>query len=258
MRHPVSASAAIVGVGVSNGLDLVAPGRLTLGCADLDAPPLFSRADAAGRRHGYEPAAAELVASRLGLEVAWAFLAWSDFYPALHERRVDAVWCGQGITDERRRLADFTTPYAVFDESLVVRAGDTCNAPDELAGRHIGAIEGSTNIRLAETFAGAEVVAFPGTEDVFGDMIRALRAGAIDGFVDDDVVMVPLGDEPDLRLAFTVPTGNRWGVAVRRGDDALRSALDGALASVVADGDLRAVWEAWIPWLPFPLGRSTV
>jgi ABC-type amino acid transport substrate-binding protein len=234
-------------------LALIEAGHLTLGCADLDAPPLFTRADARGRRAGYEPAAAELVARTLGLEPRWRFLAWSDFYPALHERRVDAVWCGQGITAARRALADFTRPYAVFDESLVVRADTVASAPGELAGMRVGAIEGSTNMALAETFRGVELVGFPGTEDVFGDMIRALRAGDVDGFVDDDVVMVPLGDEPDLRLAFTLPTGNRWGVAVRPGDDALRGALDDALDSVTADGSLRAVWEQWIPWLRFPL-----
>lgn len=234
-------------------MELVEPGLLTLGCADLDAPPLFSRADVHGCRQGYEPEAAEIVAAAMGLRVRWSFLVWADFYPALHEHRVDAVWCGQGITVSRRELADFSRPYAVFDESVVVRADNAASGPAELAGLRIGAIAGSTNMALAETFAGAELVAFPGTADVFGDMIRALRAREIDGFVDDDVVMVPLDAEPDLRLAFTLPTRNRWGVAVRRGDDPLREALDAAIDATTADGSLRAGWERWIPSLPFPL-----
>ncbi len=238
---------------MSPHLPLVEPGRLTLGCADLDAMPLFGLADGDGARPGYEPDAAALVAAAMGLAVRWVFLAWSDFYPAVADGRVDGVWCGQGITDARRELADFTVPYAVFDESLVVRAENPVSSPDSLAGQRIGAIDGSTNLRLAETFPGAAVVAFPGTTDVFGDMIRALRAGEVDGFVDDDVVMVPLGDEPDLRLAFTVRTQNRWGVAVRRGSDALRGALDDALAQVTGDGSLEAAWRRHMPWLDFPL-----
>ena len=70
-------------------------------------------------------------------------------------------------------------------------------------------------------------------------MISALRSGDIDGFVDDDVAMVPLDAEPDLRLAFTLPTQNHWGVAARKGNDPLRQALDDALASVIADGHTR-------------------
>lgn len=227
--------------------------RLTLGCADLDALPLFGLIDDAGHRDGYEPAAAALVAGELGRELEWSVLAWADFYPAIADGRVDAVWCGQGITDSRRELADFTRPYTVFDESLVVRADNPAGSPDDLRGQRIGAIDGSTNLALAETFPGAVTVPFPGSEDVFGDMITALRSGAIDGFVDDDVVMVPLGDEPDLRLAFTVPTQIAWGVAVRRGDDQLRLALDAALETVIADGRLQAAWSRWMPWLEFPL-----
>ncbi|MFN0155946.1 MAG: substrate-binding periplasmic protein [Gaiella sp.] len=231
----------------------VVPGVLTLGCADLDAKPLFGLADANGHREGYEPAVAGLVAAKLGLELRWIFLAWADFYPAIEDGRVDGVWCGQGITPERRALADFTAPYAVFDESLVVRADNPASSPDELAGQRIGAIDGSTNMKLARTFPGIELVAFPGTEDVYGDMIRATRDGTVDGFVDDDVVMVPLGEEPDLRLAFTIPTRNRWGVAVRKGNDEVREALERALAAAIEDGSARAAWELWMPWLPFPL-----
>jgi ABC-type amino acid transport substrate-binding protein len=226
---------------------------LRLGCADLDAMPLFGLMGADGRRPGYEPDAAALVAAAIDREVEWSLLAWSDFYPAIADGRVDGVWCGQGITDARRELADFTSPYAVFDESLVVRDDIAATSPDDLAGLRVGAIDGSTNLALAVTFPGADVIPFPGTADVFGDMIRALRAGTIDGFVDDDVVMVPLGEEPGLRLAFTVATRNRWGVAVRRGNDGLRSELDAGLAAVTGDGSLRAVWERHMPWLPFPL-----
>lgn len=227
--------------------------RLILGCADIDALPLFSRIDDSGRRDGYEPAAAALVAGELGARLEWRVLAWADFYPALSDGRVDAVWCGQGITDARRELADFSRPYAIFDESLVVRADNPATSPDELRGQRIGAIAGSTNLTLAETFPGAEVVAFPGSEDVYGDMIHALRSDTIDGFVDDDVVMVPLGEEPDLRLSFTVATRNAWGVAVPRGQDDLRIGIDAALDAVVADGRLRAAWSQWMPWLEFPL-----
>ncbi len=231
----------------------VTAGVLTLGCADLAAMPLFSKADADGRRAGYEPAAAALAAAALGLEVRWSFLTWDDFYPAIDEGRVDGVWCGQGITAHRQALADFTRPYAIFDESVVVRADCPATTPGELRGMRIGAIAMSTNMALAETFDGIERVAFPGTADVLGDMIRALRDGSIDGFVDDDVVMVPLDAEPDLRLAFTLPTRNRWGVAVRRGNDALRLALDDALGRAIADGSLGAAWSREMAWLPFPL-----
>lgn len=226
---------------------------LRLICVDLSAPPLFDKASPDGTRRGYEPSAAETVANKLGRPVEWVITSWGDMIPAVNDGRGDAIWCGQGITAERAALVDFTTPYALFDESLLVRAGSEISSPADLAGKRVGAIEGSTNMALVKTFPGVSAIAFEGTDDVFGDMIAALRGGHIDGFVDDDVALVPVGDEPDLHVAFTVATRNRWGVAVAKGNDELRAQLDAALGESIRDGSLARVWAQWMPNLAFPL-----
>jgi polar amino acid transport system substrate-binding protein len=231
------------------------PGVLTLACIDSDAPPLFGLRDERGVRRGYEPAVAELVAAELGLAVQWVYLAWDDMLSAVAEHRVDAVWCGQGIIPEREAVVDFTVPYAVFDETVLVRRGDPARTPADLVGYRIAAIEGSANMRLARRFDRAIPVAFTG-EDVFGDMLLALREGHVDAMVDDDVVTVPLGEDPAYDVAFTVRTGNRWGIGVAKDNPVLRERLDGALTAVIDDGRLEALWTEWMPHLAFPLART--
>lgn len=227
---------------------------LRLACIDSEALPLFSKSPDGKTRGGYEPDAAALVAERLGAEIEWVMVPWEDMIPAVRRGDADAVWCGQGMTEARAALVDFTRPYAVFNETLIVRVDNPARSADELAGHRIGAIANSTNMKLAETFPDVKLVSFGASDDVFGDMIEATRSGEIDGFVDDDVVMIPLGQEdPDFVEAFTVPTGNRWGIGVAPGNDALREEIDAALESVVADGSLERVWRAWMPLLPFPL-----
>ena len=229
---------------------------LRLICIDADAMPLFGKSRD-GVREGYEPAAAALVAETLGRPLEWVFTPWVEMVDALNSGRGHAIWCGQGITAERRRRVNFTRPYAVFDESLLVRAGSGLNSPSELSGRRIGAIAGSTNMALAETFTGAELIPFGGqSDDVFGEMIDALRAGAVDGIVDDDVALVPLADDRDLEVAFTVPTRNEWGVAVARDRQDLRDELDRALANAIADGRLAGCWQRWLPELQYPFGAG--
>jgi polar amino acid transport system substrate-binding protein len=227
---------------------------LKLICVDLPAPPLFDKAAADGTRSGYEPSAAETVAAKLGRSVQWVVTAWSDMIPAVNDGRGDVIWCGQGITAERAAVVDFTRPYAIFDESVLVRSDASIADPSDLTGVRVAAIAGSTNMTLAETFPGAVTVAFDGaTDDVFGDMVSALRAREVDAVVDDDVALVPLGDQSDLKVAFTVATRNRWGVAVAKGNRGLRAELDAALQEAIADGSLERVWEHWMPDLPFPL-----
>jgi len=226
---------------------------LRLACAELDARPLFWT-DPDRSRHGFEPDAAAAVAEAAGYGLEWVFLQWKDFLPSVADGTVDGVWCGMGIIPERLEVADFTDPYTIFNESVVTRIDCTASKPEELAGLRVGAIADSANMRLARTFAGAELVPFDGaTDDVFADMIAALRKGEIDAFVDDDVVMVPLGNDPELRLAFTVETRNPWGMAVRKGNDALRMSINQALDEVKADGRLKGIWESWLPReLPYP------
>jgi ABC-type amino acid transport substrate-binding protein len=229
---------------------LVTPGALTLCCSDMAAPPLFWT-EADGTRHGYEPGAAQAVAESLGLELVWIFRQWADFAQALADGDCDGIWCGSAITPEREGRFLYTRPYAVFDESVVVRAGDAVGAASDLRGRRVGAIAGSTNMALAETFEGAHCVPFDGvTDDVFGDMLRALQIGEVDAVVDDDVAF--LGIErtyPDIRVAFTVATRNSWGCALRLGDEELKGALDDA----IAQADLPSVWRQWLPTLAYPL-----
>ena len=108
-------------------------------------------------------------------------------------------------------------------------------------------------MRLAKTFDGAVLVPFDGaSDDVFGDMIGALRAGDVDAVVDDDVALIPIADAPDIDMAFTVQTRNPWGIGIRKGNDELRERLNAALAVVKADGRLETVWQRWVPELQYP------
>lgn len=225
---------------------------LRLACIDSEAPPLFHRASAAGRT-GYEPAVGALLAGELGRPLEWVFLPWAEMIPAVRRGDADAVLCGQGVTPERSALVAFTRPYAVFHESVLVRADDPSASPEDLRGRRVAAIAGSTNLALAATFPGIEAVPFDGgSADVFGDMLFALRTGAVDAVVDDDVVFVPLDDDPAYRLAFTVRTGNRWALGAAPDRPDTHAALDAALARVIADGRLAEAWSAWLPSLPYP------
>lgn len=231
---------------------------LRLACLDSEAPPLFSLWTPEEGRRGYEPAVAELLAAELGRSLEWVRVPWVDMVPAAQRGDADAVLCGQGITPERQAAMDFTRPYAVFHEGVLVRRGAPIHSAADLVGRRVAAIENSTNMALAQTFAGAVCVPFgAGSDDVYADMLAALRDGEVDAVVDDDVVFVPLGEShPDYELAFVVKTGNRWGISVPKDRGDTLTALDGALQRVIADGRLRRAWETWLPSLDYPFAGS--
>jgi polar amino acid transport system substrate-binding protein len=233
----------------------VSAAALRLACLDAEAPPLFSLWSAEHGRTGFEPAVAELLGSTLGRPIEWVRVPWAEMIPTAQSGDADAVLCGQGITPSRQEQVDFTRPYAVFHESVLVRRGSGIGTAADLLGRRVAAISGSTNMALAQTFTGAVPVPFgdDGSDDVYADMLAALEAGTVDAVVDDDVVFVPLGEnDPRFEVAFTVQTGNRWALGVSKDRPDVRDQLDAALERVIADGRHRAAWQQWLPTLDYP------
>jgi polar amino acid transport system substrate-binding protein len=233
----------------------VEPGVLRLATSDLDARPLFW--NEGETRLGYEPEAAAAVARAMGLDLRWVYTDWGGRMDSVLRGESDGVWCGVSITEERRRILGFSQPYAYFNESCVVRRGIEASSPEDLRGLRIGAAEASTNLEVVESWDGVVAVAFTDqTDDIFTDLIEATASGAIDGFVDDEPAMVPLAERDDrLSFAFSVESRRPWGCGVRPGSDDLVAALDAAIASCTASGELERIWTAHLPFLPFPLGR---
>lgn len=226
---------------------------LRLICLDLESPPLFTKERPGAPRVGYEVYIATAVAGAAGRELQWIYRPWAEMIPSLLRGEGDAILCGQGVTAERAEIVEFTKPYAVFDEAVLVREGSEIRRPEDLQGRRVLAIDGSTNMALAQKFIGATVIPFAGTgDDVLGDLVAALRSGEVDAVVDDEVALLPLLDSGDLSIAFSVPTRNRWAIAVAPTNPEMHTVIDAALDCAFATGDVERAWRLWMPELTFP------
>lgn len=230
----------------------ITPSQLTIGASNFDACPM-SYLDGE-ERLGYEPDVARAVCGKLGLKPVWLNLPMADFYSTLEAKQCDVVWFNQAITKERCDRANFTQPYGLFDEAVIVPTDSAIHSPEDLAGLRVGGLANSTNLELAKTFPDVEIVPFPGSDKVLPEMLEALRQGKIDALVDDELVLIPPAEtDQNLRVAFSVPTQCPYGIAVRFGEEELLQALNDALSSLIADGTLAEIWQRWIPQKPFPL-----
>lgn len=238
----------------SQTLTTVEAGYLHIIASDFDARPMTNVSQ--GVRSGYEPDLARLVCARLGLEPVWHNLPMNEFYSLAQSGKYDVVWFNQAITEERQQWVDFTRPYGLFDEAVLVRSNSAIHTIADLAGLKVGGLADSTNIALVETFSDAIAVPFPGSDKVLPEMLAALRSGEIDAVIDDELVLiVPAEEDRSLRVAFTLPTQVPFGIGVRKGQIALRDALNETLEALMADGTMAQLWTKWIPWKPFPFGQ---
>lgn len=220
--------------------------------AALPDPP-FELATEAGPS-GFDIALMQHVAARLGREWQLVRYAGADFngiFAGLDEGRYDCVASGTTITPERERCADFCRPYAVSGQSLVVDPSRHPNVRGvaDLGGLAIGVQQGNTSQPVADRLvaegraARVRVYAY----DAIGQALDDLSTGGCDAFMKlAPVTAWFVRDRPHLAVVQTGLTTERLGICVRRGDTALRNAIDRAQAALAGDGTLAALTARWL------------
>ena len=103
--------------------------------------------------------------------------------------------------------------------------------------------------RLGELLL-AELVKFPDNNSA----VVALNNGSIDAhFLDYEAAKDYAGRYADLKLAANIPSFDApAGFVVRKGNDALREALNKGLHDAMQDGTWKTLYEKWFPGSPMP------
>jgi polar amino acid transport system substrate-binding protein len=224
---------------------------LRVGAALPDPPFEFMAKDGPA---GFDIALMRRIAERLGR--SWQLVPYkgSDFngiFAGLDDDSYDCVASGTTITPGREVLADFCAPYAVSGQSLVV---DVSRHPDvhgiaDLKGLVIGVQQGNTSQPVADKLvaenraARVRVYAYHEIEKALHD----LTSGGCDAFMKlAPVTAWFVRDRPSLRVVETAITVEPLGICVRKGNIALRDAINAAQAALAVDGTLAALVKQWL------------
>jgi polar amino acid transport system substrate-binding protein len=207
---------------------------------------------------GFNVDVARALCGKLKLSCTLQARAWSDLVPALEEGRADAVIAGLRPSAALAREADFTSPYFQIPARFAVRKGSTLSdaIPETLAAHSVAAAAGSAHAAyLRAFFPKSTLRTYPDEAAAFA----ALKTGKVDALFGDGVALGRwlagtasagccrfLGG-PYLESHFF---GDGMVIAVRKGDDKLRAALDYALSELEGQGTLS---ELYLRWFPLPL-----
>ena len=248
---------------------LLTLGAVLAGCSKQDAPEAAAPAPAAvtkivvglddnfppmGFRDekneivGFDIDMAREAAKRLGLEVQFKPIDWSAKEAELSGKRVDALWNGLTITEERKKNIAFTAPYMENHQIVVVAAGSAIGDKAGLAGKVVGAQEGSSAVDAIKK--DEEVFKSFKELKTFGDNVTALMdlsAGRLDAVVVDEVVgRYYVAKKPDQYAVLEDNFGTEeYGVGLRKDDTELLARLDKAMAEMKADGAAAKIAEQW-------------
>lgn len=226
--------------GTTGKFQTLSEGKLRVG-SDIPYQP-FEFGDAPNYQ-GFDVDVVDAVAKKLDLTATFVKTPFDTIFRNLAQGKFDMVASATTITAERKKEVDFSDPYFPADQSLTVKAGSDIKSVEDLAGKRVGAQLGTTGADYAKKNTDAETVR---TYDLVDDAFNALNAGQIDAaIVDFPVAQSATEKKKELELVATIPTGEVYGLGFKKDNDALRVAVNKALADMKEDGTYTRIFKKW-------------
>ncbi|RIQ29597.1 glutamate ABC transporter substrate-binding protein [Jiangella rhizosphaerae] len=223
---------------------LAEAGSITVG-TKFDQP-LFGLVGPDGTPVGFDVEIAKIIASELGISednIEWVETVSANREPFIQDGQVDIVVATYTINDERKQLVDFAGPYFIAGQTIMVlESNNDINGPDDLAGRRVCSVEGSTpaeNIRT--NYPEAEL--FP--TGAYSDCLEPLRNGQVDAVTTDNVILSGFVDQNpgEFKLVGDPFTEEPYGIGLAHGDTEFRNWINDVLEESFEDGRWAEAWE---------------
>ena len=224
----------------------VAATKLVVGLDD-NFPPMGFR-DEKNELVGFDIDMAREAAKRAGVEVEFKPIDWNAKEAELLGKRVDALWNGLTILEERKEKILFSDPYMVNKQIIIVKADSPIKTKADMADKVVGAQEGSSAVTAMEK--DKELSAKFKTTKLFGDNIAALmdvETGRLDVVVVDEVVgRYLVSKKPGTYAVLAEDFGTEdYGVGFRKDDEATRNKINDALTEMKKDGKAAEIANKW-------------
>ncbi|MGO8988630.1 MAG: transporter substrate-binding domain-containing protein [bacterium] len=234
------------GGGIAGTLqDVKRRGKLIVG-VKTDYPPL-GFLDKKGVNKGFDIDIAKALSKELfGNEEAIQFVPVTsgNRIAFLTSKKIDIIVATLTITEDRKKQVDFSNPYFITAQLILVRGDSKITKYEDLAGKKVATIRGSTgDIAIRELVPTAERVKFEGNFEA----LQALKEGRVEAFVEDFVLLFNLLQKNrGLRMASLQPfRPARYGLAVRKGDKEWLDFVNSTLVKMKETGEYEKLLEKW-------------
>ena len=188
-----------------------------------------------GKRTGFDIELIEAIAKQLNKTVEWTDIDFKGLVPGLIANRFDVAASAIYITEERRKVVDFTDSYYPGGLVIMVKKGDDrIKGPDDLNGKKVSVQVGTKSVNfLKEKFPTAERIEVEKNQEMF-QLVEIGRAdAAVTGKPAAKVYAKVRGTLDVLDQPLTV---EEYGFALRKSDPELVKQFNEALKKLKADG----------------------
>lgn len=162
------------------------------------------------------------IAEKQGFKIEFNPMDFGGIIPALQANQLDIAIAGMSITDERKKVVDFSEPYFDAGLTLVVKSDNNeITSLEDLKGKTVAVKSGTTGAEFARANAskyGYEVAQFEDSPSMFQEVAN----GNADVLLEDyPVIAYAIAESGlDLKTVGERLTGDQYGIAVLKGENA--------------------------------------
>lgn len=230
-------------------------GAVTMGVRESSIPMSYTTGDS--RFDGYHVEACRMILNDIKDKLGMSTLR-INYQPVTSQNRVPLVQngtvdieCGT-TTNNANRAKDvgFANTLYVEEVRIAVKANSGINSISQLAGKKVATTTGTTSVQLLRKHEKANGVNF---DEVFGkdhaDSFLLLESGRADAFVMDGSILagnIANAKNPkDFKIVGEVLSTEPIAIMVPKNDPEFKAAVNAAIAKMVANGRMPALWDKW-------------
>jgi polar amino acid transport system substrate-binding protein len=236
---------------------LLAAAALSLGAASVHAQDNVLRVgtDATfppmeyvdnGKRTGFDIELVETLAKAMGKQVEWVDIDFKGLIPGLISKRFDMAVSAIYITDERKKVVDFTDSY--YAGGLVAMVKDNNTSIKKLAdldGKKVSVQVGTKSVGyLTEKHPKVQRIEVEKNQEMFNLVDIGRADAAVTG---KPAAFQYVRTRGGMRVLEEQLTTEEYGMAIRKDTPELTKAVNAALTKVKADGTYAALIKKWFP-----------
>lgn len=219
----------------------------TVRVANTQTSPPLSFINAENKPDGYDIAVAREIFKRLGVpNVEFVADKFSSFVQSIQTRKYDVVINGMTKTPDRAAVVDFTSPYGVEEFRIWVNVKNVdIQDVASLKGKKVGASLGTSNeLWERQNLKESEIL----TYDAGGLLYNDLALGRLDAIIESYFAGKKMQEVNHLPIKLAgEPVAYSLGAAVvPKGADALRLAMNEAIAGMIADGTITRLAKQYL------------
>ena len=197
-----------------------------------------------GKRAGFDIELVEAVAKTLNKRVEWIDIDFKGLIPGLVSKRFDMAVSAIYITDERRKVVDFTDSYYAGGLVAMVKEGNTAiKTLADLNGKKVAVQVGTKSVSyLASDYPKVQLVEVEKNQEMFNLVDIGRADAAVTGKPAAFQYVRTRGGQRVLEQQLTT---EEYGMALRKDTPELTKAINGALAKLKADGTYSQIVKKW-------------